>query len=417
MVFSIISIILTVVAIIMVATNIVKDKYYPCMIYIVALFAIWSTTMLGASVVGSDISAELRRSIEALLYGWDIKIIAFEVSSVVVGWIVPVISKILFIEPEWVYKIILPMIFALCPTILYLVYSKQIDKRKAFLAAMFFIIMPVFFMEIPTIGKSMVAEVFLAIAMYSLIADWNKWVKFIAIGVSLALALWCHYTLGIIALMMFLFIGIVLFITQFFKKSELWGNRVTSAWMILVLVVAVSCAGFMYYSVASGGYLLVNIKTVATATGHMVNYGTKQISSVANLTSTEGPVINIPAVEDTYLNNQPTLVRTALGLDFNETTLNGKIFRIIQFVTQFLIVIGCGYILFAHRKYKFRAEFIAGIGACVGIILICIVVPTISDELSMTRFYHMSLFFLAPTLIIGVDSVVNLTGRICQKFR
>lgn len=421
MIFAIISVAITIISLIAIAFNLIKEKFYPFVIYVVALFAVYSTTMLGVGVVGSDISAEVFRSKEAFAVGWNITADSAEVTSFVVGWLVPVLSKILFIDVVWVYKIVLPMIFALCPTILYLVYTKQINRSKAFLGAMFFIIMPVYSIEMATIGKSMVAEVFLATAIYAIVSDWNKWIKFIVIFLSLALSLWAHYSVGIMGLAIFLVIAIVLLVTQFMKKWELWQNRSTKWWMIVVAVVSVAFMGYIYLGVAGGGWILrtINIvnynysglfKRVETGNFTITGEYKEPPKVVSNITT---PTINKTlTVKDTYLNQQGKLVRTAIGLDFNETTNLGKIFRIIQFVTQLLIVLGCIYILFRYKKYKLRAEFIAGIGAGAGILFLCIFIPYISTILNMTRFYHLSLFFLAPTIVFGVDAVM---GVICKK--
>lgn len=411
LIFACISIILTFAAII--TFKFVNEKYYPYFLYVVALFAVYSTTMLGSGAVGSDICAEVSVSREALQNGWNINILAPEVTSFVVGALVPVLAKIFFIDVVWVYKAILPLIFALCPVILYLTYAKQIEKWKAFVGALFFIIMPVYFLEISTIGKSMVAEVFLALAIYALVTDWSKKRKFIVILCSLALALWAHYSVGIVGLAIFFVIGIVLFATQLFRKWELWKRRNTSPWLVLLAVVVVTCMGFGYYNIAGQGTIVKSVKSVAG--GFVLLH--QQIVEDKLVPENAPPDTGTPDLKNTYINYQPPLIRTALGLDFSEADTAGRAFRIIQFITQLLVIIGCVYILFRHKRYKLRAEFIAGMGACAGIIFLCIVIPGLSGILNPTRFYHLSLFCLAITFPIGVDAIVDLVGVTWKKFQ
>lgn len=403
MFFSIISIILTILSITLTLLGIIKDKYYPYLIYAVALFAVYSTTIVGSGVVGSDISAEAFRSKEAFLSEWNITANSAEVTSFVVGWLVPTMSKILFIDVVWVYKVILPMIFALCPVILYLAYARQIDKQGAFLAAMFFVIMPAYSLDIATIGKSMVAETLLAIAIYALIADWRKLVKFIVILVCLSLTLWAHYSVGIMGLALFLSAATALFMAQFMRKWKLWEIQSTPWWLISICVVLTAFIGMIYFSIAGSGF----IYNALVGVSH--NYP-ELISSASNESIISGTSI----ANGAFFRTQGAFVRAAIGLDFNESTNYGKIFRIIQFITQFLVIVGCIYILFSYKKYKLHAEFVAGIGASISILFLCIFVPYVNSIISMTRFYNISLFFLAPTLIIGVDC---LTRLICRKCR
>jgi hypothetical protein len=104
-----------------------------------------------------------------------------------------------------------------------------------------------------------------------------------------------------------------------------------------------------------------------------------------------------------YFQHQPRLVQMALGLDFLEVSLLGKVFRILQLLSQFFIVAGAVYLLFKHRKYHFSAEFLAGVGCAFILLLVCITVEQFSAILNMTRFYHLSLLFLSPCLVIGFD--------------
>lgn len=406
MIFPVVSVILTVASIILMAFNIIREKYYPYVIYIVALFAVYSTTMLGVGVVGSDISAEVFRSREAFNFGWNFTMSAPEVTSFVVGWLVPLLSRVLFIEVVWVYKIILPMIFALCPVILYFVYAKQIDKPKAFLSSMFFVIMPVFSLEISTIGKSMVAEVFLAVAIYALIADWKKIVKFLVILASLWLALWAHYTIGLLSLIIFFIIGCVMIVAPLLKKWKLWQIRNTPWWLILAAVLLIAVLGWAYLDVAGGGVMTRSIRLI------WASYWDVLMRIFSGRFTIEGeqvgPVVaHSISLNDTYLNKMPFLIRTSTGFDFNETTISGRVFRIIQFITQFLIIIGCIGILFRYKNYKLRAEFLASMCAGVFLLAMCIFFPYFSSSINVTRLYHISLFFIAPTLVIGVDFLVS----------
>ena len=62
--------------------------------------------------------------------------------------------------------------------------------------------------------------------------------------------------------------------------------------------------------------------------------------------------------------------------------------------------------------YYFTAEFLAGVGAAFFLLLFCIFMPYFSSTINMTRYYHTSLFFLAPALVIGAEAISRV---ICRK--
>ena len=63
------------------------------------------------------------------------------------------------------------MIFAFLPVILFLIFQKWLDEKRAFLASAVFIIFPSFFIELPFIARQMMAEVVLGVLLYLLIVS------------------------------------------------------------------------------------------------------------------------------------------------------------------------------------------------------------------------------------------------------
>jgi uncharacterized membrane protein len=420
MLVSIVSFIITVLAIILVALNVIKSNYYKIAIYVVGLFVVWPTTLLGVFVVGSDISREVTMSVIAAKNGWDLSIWDVNNTSFVIGWLVPFLSKILFVDIIWVYKVILPMIFATTPVILYAIFRRQIDSKLAFYAAIFFIIMPVYSLEIPTIGKSMVAEPLFALFIYAMIVNWNKWLKAAVLLVLLLLIIWAHYTIGILALCFLLGIIAILAISKIFKNWKIWYQRTVPIWMLCIVLLSGLSLGIYYYSNVARGQLWQNLGIIS---GKFSNLS--QSIVVGNYTYGEYeffgsaiPEQGIPQgntsifdVKNSYLNKQGVFIRAAVGLDFLETTIAGKVFRIFQFITQALIIIGCCFMLSRRKGFCFTAEFLAGVGTAAFLLLYCIFMPYFSGTINMTRFYHISLFFLAPAFVIGAEAI---SGAVCR---
>jgi len=391
MILGIASIIVVVLS--LTAITVFKVKRYSLIIYGCALCLLWATSLQGQYVVGTDASGEVYVANIIKSLGWDWAWNNANNTSIVIGYFLPGLAKLFHTSVIVIYKIVLPMVFAFAPVLLFKAFEKQIGSQKAAYAAFFFIIMPVFSLEIVSIGKSMVAETFMAAFIYLMVADWDKYLRFMGMFFCVMLALWCHYTVGIILLAYILCIIWVIILSKFIKWG-LFQNWANPTWALIVILIVGFGAWGIYYSNQSGGSV---VKHAGTVEDHF-EVMREKISDGTY----EG---QHPETYDRkmYLNNQPPLVRTALMLDFFDVDLKAQVFRVVQALTQLLIVIGCFVTLFRYKKYKFKAEFIAGIGASFALLLLCIFIPQFSSIINMTRFYHLSLFFLAPMFVLGFD--------------
>jgi len=99
------------------------------------------------------------------------------------------------------------------------------------------------------------------------------------------------------------------------------------------------------------------------------------------------------------------LIQTALGLDFASASSQGKAFRIFQYIVQFLLAVGFIRLIFAPRKLRFTAEFIALATGSALLLVASIFLPGFADSMNATRFFHIALILLAPLCILGGESI------------
>lgn len=410
-----------IVVLVLVALNKIKESDYGIWIYGLGLAMLWQTSMLGRYVVGSDIHGELWASTVALQNGWDPLWREANNTSVVVGLLIPWITKLTTLDLIMVYKLVLPVIFASVPLILYFTFKRQMFAKGAFYAAMFFIIMPVFTLEITAIGKSMVAEVFFALMIYSLVMPWRLRWKISAVLGSVIMATLCHYTIGIIAISFLLGILIVRLITSPMKFWKVWQGAKFPHWALALCFIVSLFIGFIYYNTAGHGYI-VDMVTHIGGTYKGMASRLLTVNDIGVVSPTVPPSSNLPAlppqpppsnirIYPEYLEMQPLLVQVGIGLDFAKASPLGKVFRVIQYITEFLIVSGFIYALIAWRRYKFTPEFMAGVASSFVLILWCIFIPGFASMINMTRFYHLSLFFLAPMFVLGCEAFVHIRER------
>jgi uncharacterized membrane protein len=308
-------------------------------------------------------------------------------------------------------------------------FRGQIGDKRSFYASLFFIVMPVYNLQLAQIAKSMVAELFFAVAVLALVSTWRTGYKVSVITACTVLAIVSHYTIGL-ALLAYLFGILVIRVITSRLRCKLWRLRRTPVVVLLVVLLAGAGSFYTYYHFAYGGTVNRVVSGIgkwysgnATVyTGDIVELVTTPITPVVDTvtedvnTTTE----NVTATDNhnSYLYNQEYTVQMGIGLDFLDQPIEGKLFRIVQYLTQLLIIIGSIRLLLYHRKYRFSSEFIAGVGCSFLLLLTCIFVPQFSFILNMPRFYQISLFFLAPMLVIGCDAVSGiplLTRKILTK--
>jgi len=234
---------------------------------------------------------------------------------------------------------------------------------------------PSFFMEI--VAKQQFAEVAFIVCIYALVAKRHPaW----AIGASLVTVL-AHYTMGGL-LLIYLAGGLVLVgVFQAIDKAQ---------YRTLIIVASTTAViSFLYYSWVCSGILM-----------HVLVYQLGQFSPVSLsfltcLTPTaSGPVFPVPG-------GQEALVQTALGLDFWDVSTLGKAFRLFQYATQILIVVGFVYMIVKRKLLNINSAYLAFASVSMGLLGLVIVLPEITAVISAPRIYHLSLLVLAPAAISG----------------
>jgi len=375
----------TIAILILVATGKIEASEFPFYIFTITLGMMWQTTMCGAHVVGSDMHGEFFVSNTAITEGWDYAkhYTTQSSTSVVVGWLAPLLGKVL------------PMLFSFVPVILYFAFKKQFGAQIAFYAAIFFMIVPISSLEMAQIGKSMVAELFLALMILVMVVGMKNLYKIPLILVSIAGMILCHYTIALAGIAYLL--GILVF--RLLALPIKWKLLAVKRVGIITLVVALlfSCTVFYtYYSKADQGVIMEVLTGVGNHYSHVEINAPNTTALLKSETSGEDY-----SYADTF-GDQEVLVRTAIGMDFLNSSLQGKLFRIVQYLTQIAIVIGGLILLWRHKHYKMSAEFVAAIGASYILLALCIFMPHFSLIINMTRFYQLSLFFLAPVFVIGI---------------
>ncbi len=375
-------------------------KWHVYALYFTTLGLLYSTTMQGVSVIGSDISGEMQVTKWSLEHGWNLTIANANNTSFVIGWLVPIMT-LSGLSAELVYKLILPMFLAGVPVVLYIIFNRVFnDRTKALYAVLFFVCVPVMQLEIVTIGKSMVAELFMALTFLFLVVDMRLVYKAIGVIVCGLVTVFAHYSIGI--LLCCYVIGVGGFVLVGWYKTEL---KKAIVYLMCGVVLVGSFVG--YYSYASNGYVMSCIYDI----GNKLILVAEKVFDEITITNTDNSTVStsITIGNASYLPQQQPVIKAAMGGDFVNVSWLGKVFRVIQYITQALVVVGGTFILF---NKKIRKEYKAGVIISFGFLVCCMFIPIFSNILNTTRFYHVTLMFLSPGLVIGVEWIINIIKRI-----
>jgi len=181
-----------------------------------------------------------------------------------------------------------------------------------------------------------------------------------------------HYSTGYIYLY---FIGVGVGLVLLFRLFK-WGRPTLplKALLVLLVIIIVGIAG--YFNIID--------------------------STLSNPGAWLEPAKYIPPASAQVVTQQEPVIQTALGLDFLKATVEGKVFRIFQILTEVFIAVGFIGMVVRYRKEKrFPLEYMALCGAGIILLLACIILPDFSRLINMTRFYHLTLYFIAPLVVVG----------------
>jgi len=370
-------------------------------IYLVSLLLIFSTSLLGDYMVGSDIHSEYYIA-NRMYDGWDINYPHLYNASMSTAVVAPWLSKFLHLDLVWVFKAVYPAFFAFVPVILWFAYRKMMGNWRAVFAVAFFVSVPTFFLELPQLPRQMLAEVFFALMVLAMVSNWRQRYKMACFGVCLPLTILLHWSVGLLSLAFFICLVVALLATKKIRFGLFTDRKLHLGFLSAITVVCL-VGGMVWGSLVAGA---LPMRGVSVATSIVARVLVQETAS-----PTEGVVpwdMFVPP-----LKGEP-LMRAAVGGDFTDVTIWGKVFRVVQYITQILVVVGAVYLLFRYRRYRFSTEFAICVGAAFGLLLCCAVIPSFSYILNLTRFYHITLFFLAPIFVVGVDALCR-SGYLAQS--
>lgn len=386
----------------------IRPAQYPFAIFIISLCLLYQTTLQTPYLIGSDIYTEYHYyNLVSLAGKWDPGTTGIVNSCLSITTLAPLYSIFMSVPGVWVFKAVYPLIFALMPVVLFQVFRLQSGPRISFMAAFFFLTVPTFSLEMISLCRQQVAELFLVLLVLLLVERKLPAIpKLIMACIFAAGIIVSHYGVGTIGFIyMALFLPLVLIIrSNWFRRFWSWLARGAIGLPVALLSLPIRALailvafffvfGLFWYSITAAGINFSRLMEFLTM------HGTDISSAFTQVLPSQGGLARL-----FDFSGRDTLIRTALGLDFAAASLQGQIFRVIQVLTQLLLIIGILRLIFRPTSSKFVPEYLALCVINSMLLAGCILLPGFADRFNTTRMYHLALITLAPFVIFGCMAV------------
>jgi len=381
----------------------VPQHVYPLAVFVCGLSLLYYETLISNYVQGYDIQIEKYLADLVIASGsWNsalaISYYNSALSAVLLG---PILSLTCGISIVWVFKVIYPLIFALVPVALYLVFREQTNDKVAFVSALLFVVVEEFFVELSSITRQQIGELFLVLILLVLVDKHTKRRNLLTIIFAFALIV-SHYSLSYVYIVLLIAasLGLAVLdsplvqrISRIRKyrsaardpvatnpKSMIGVTQLT--WVFVVMFIVVSQLWYMY---SAGGIVFYS---AVNALGFIVD-----------------------GLQTDFLNPSTTGTGAIIGAT---TSPLYSVAKDLYLIVQSLIVVGIIALLAKKTRMRFDREYAALAVASLALLVIVLVVPFVAGELNTSRFFQIGLIFLAPFAVIGGVAIVRAAGSVLR---
>jgi uncharacterized membrane protein len=362
----------------------VPSKFYPLIIFVVALALMFHTSLVSNHLNGFDVQHEYKfMQITAENSYWQINY-GDKLSSMLSLTILPTFyHNIIGIDFIWISNVIFPLLFIFVPLMLYKFFENWFEKKTSFLSVFFFIAYSSFYAAMIFLGRQMIAELFFVLILFVLFTnDFGKAQKTILFTIFSFGAITSHYAIAEILL-------VVLFaawlITYLFNKGKITLIKIPFSYVLIFGVLI-----FSWYIYVGSSATFNDLTAMLT---YVYN------STISNFFD---------------LGSRGSDVLIGVGVGSAPTSPINFVGRLWAYATELLIILGFIYLLL-RRRVTFDKTFFSIVSINMFLLVLSIILPNFAGSLGMERLYHIVLMSVAPLLMIGIRTIAHFTGRHKQR--
>jgi len=286
-----------------------------------------------------------------------------------------VYSNLLSLDGTGVMKIVYPLIFAIVPLGLFQLLKPRFGKHVAFFSVFFFISDTAFFNEVAQLPRQIIGELFyvllLLVIFKSEIRGQAKWLLFVIFSFGMVVS---HYSLAYL----FLAFAAAVWIAALLRKRK---SQISTSMIALFAIMTFSWYLYVAQSVTFDVFLEMANRIRA---GFLTDF-----------------------FQPT---SRGTQVLAGAGL-LGSGTFWHTIGRSLFYATVLLVIVGLVTLLMKKKTDFFNDDINILMFLNTALVAIAIIVPNLAPTFNMSRFYHVSLYFLSPLCILGGVALLNWLFR------
>ena len=430
-------------------------ELYPLAVFVIAVALLYHASLISSYVWGWDIQQELYTANAVLNNAqWNVHVIGATNAVLSVTLLAPLISIVSGVSVVWIFKTIYPLLFALVPVGLFVVFQKQTSDRIALLASFFVTFLFTFFTEMPSLARQEIAELFLVLLLIVLVdkrvGSEGKAPLYALCAIFAASVVVSHYALAFIFIAYLVVAWLLLFLVDNPAMRRLhtaahseppakpWSRPKRMLTLPFILLFAAFTVA--WYATLGSAALAGDIAPVLTKVGYTLLSPLNVLFAIGI-----GAVAYVCALVIVYVlvtraqRKAPTLLRLfgALavvlsaslvlaryhGILVNELLQIGtrsplhEVVELLYLLGLLLIILGLAALALRRCRFTFDQEFVALALASLAILMTAVVFPMLALTIDTTRLYQISTLLLAPFCVTGALLIGGVPGRLRAKPR
>jgi uncharacterized membrane protein len=433
----------------------VPKELYPLAVFVIAVALLYHGSLISPYVWGWDIQKEVYTANAVLTNAqWNAYAPGATNAVLSVTLLAPLISILSGVSVVWIFKAIYPLLFALVPVGLFVVFQKQTSDRVALLAAFFVTFLFTFFTEMPALARQEIAELFLVLLLILLVDKGvgpaaGKERLYALYAVFAASVVVSHYALALIFIAYLVVAWLVLFLVDNpamrrlhraapteppVKPASRPKRMLTLPFVLLFAAFTAAWYATLGSAALSGGItptlaqigtllsspnvpLAIGIGAAAYACALVIAYvlATRAQRGAPTLPRLFGAPVAI-------LSASLALTRYC-GISVNELLQLGTlsplhdVAEFLYLLGLLLIIVGLAALALRRCRFTFDQEFAALALASLAILMTAAVIPFLAAIINTTRLYHISTLLLAPFSVTGALLIVGVPLRAKRRER
>ena len=432
----------------------VPKELYPLAVFVIAVALLYHASLISSYVWGWDIQKELYSANAVLTNAqWNVHAPGATNAVLSVTLLAPLISIVSGVSVTWIFKTIYPLLFALVPVGLFVVFKKQTSERIAFLAALFVTFLWTFFTEMPALARQEIAELFLVLLLILLVdkrvgSGAGKAPLYAFTALFAASVVVSHYALAFIFIAYLVVAWLVLFLVDNPAMRRLHGavpcgprakpsSRPKRMLTLPFILLFAAFTAVWYVTLGSTaldeititlvqigrtlssplGVVAIGIGVAAYACALVIVYVLAARAQRKAATSPRlfGALVAVLSASLALTRYYGISVNDLLQIE----TLSPlhAVTELLYLLGLLLILVGLAALAIRRCRFMFDQEFAALALASFAILIIAVFIPYLVSSIDITRLYHISTLLLAPFCVTGALLIGGVPGRLRAKRR